>query len=378
MDPQPKQELFQSDFVYAVSESPFCSYSVDVDPKEPRYIVVSGYIGSETTFHEIVTPTSSDVNDTKCNFKLNFKSFTKDYNKKNANLEVCGLSRQKIINSVVTKDNKYIVILPSNGSYNIYDIENDLWMNDGNITIQGFNHQSRCLMIDDRILVVSVDDYLIFYVLNDKMKFTFIEQYNICDMTKNKHKYKYCSHGICCIKSNCTKETYESQLYSIRYDFKLMLFGGFVHCVALCDTFMQFDVSITVSSGILEGDKIDKEKKEKKEKKEAICKVKERSLNGNKMTLSNMTSASRLYDFSTFVVTKNDGNPVIVMIGGVLIAPGYETSSLVTYDVQENSLEAHSNVCILYSFDLYVYNLHGKTCKQKTTTIATKQTVCAI
>ena len=350
MDLEPKKELFQSDFVYTVNESPFCGYSVDVDPKEPRYIIVCGYRGGETTFYEILTPSGSDVNGANCNFKLSFKSFTKDYKRRNADLEMCGLSKEKIVNSFITKDNKYIVILPSSGSYNIYDMEKDKWLNDGN-DIESFSHQSKSLMIDDRILVISANDYLRFYLLNDKMIFELIQEYIIRDIIKNESKYQYCSHGMCCIESNCIKKLQaninikekekekeeRSAIYSMEYEFKLMLFGGYVHCVSLCDTFVQFDVSITLSSTTVEGDKIDKDN--------TMFKVGERSLNGNKMTLVNMVLESRLYDFSTFIISKHDGNPVIVMIGGVLITPGYETCTLVTYDVKENILEAQLGVC---------------------------------
>ena len=158
----------------------FCRYSADLDNPctwdeksgcQKRLIIIGGSVGNETNFYEIIF--------SRKHKKVNIESFRSDYNKLNADLTVIGVPTASYVHSLITHDNKYIIIIDGLTGYNVYDIKNDCWlllMN--NTTIKYNNKNSKCLFINDKFIVI-LDNFCfnLYHLQNDYKHATLLKKY---------------------------------------------------------------------------------------------------------------------------------------------------------------------------------------------------------
>ena len=166
------------------------------------------------------------------------KSFVDDY--KQVNGKISGSvylypMSDDIIQSFVTKDNKYIIVLSNITGYNVYDMINGEWLfnddfskyipTDGscckiNFEIKMHTESVQSLFLNDEMIIISQQHYLSFYYIptKDLKSLTLIKKYQF--KTEN---LNYCYHGMCCIGlKHSTDEKNEMNHFSI----KILLLGG--------------------------------------------------------------------------------------------------------------------------------------------------------
>ena len=166
----PKNNIYYDNFPTRRWPRSFCTTSSnyifdnDVDPKSWKRNIV--LCGNQRVFYEI-----------KCfkNF-IKYYSLKKDFNKLNARLNLKHFHVGASVHSYLI-ENKCVAVLNLDrrysSDYNVYDIENDKWLNeDGNIFMhQNMEWYGRTLLIDEKLIIISQDEYIYFYSLfNDNIK----------------------------------------------------------------------------------------------------------------------------------------------------------------------------------------------------------------
>ena len=142
------------------------------------------------------------------------KSFVDDYNQKNEKLSGGYGSRcpvaQDVIQSFITQDNKYIIVLNSVIGYNVYDMINDkLLFGDDlsyyistaesccRIKFDTFTDSVKSMFLNDEMIISSGGHGINFYYIptKDFKSLTLIKQHRLQTIGIDGYFY----HGMCCI-----------------------------------------------------------------------------------------------------------------------------------------------------------------------------------
>lgn len=394
-----KPAVWSNDFPYYVCNTPFARYSSDLifDTRsiKRKTILVGGYMKNETTFYEILL-NSNKKNGNHYNTKsISFKSFCKDYHKEKANLDCIffGDFGARFIDSFITKDNKYLIILQyGNGlslQFNVYNIEKDYWLlgiNDiHGVKNHYFSASARTLLINDEILVISEKNILYFFAVKiaincddkddkddsgnelniningPKARLDFISRHHL----ESKSCNAMTNHGICCIgyndysyngnkmDMNCNEnrniynnnEDYTNDYYGLikmgsnvngrkyeRYGFKLVLFGG--NSVDFIESFVTVDVNVNVMIKKRTNNNIQIDIKEC-----AIDSRKIKCVNCDVSFKYNNQYRASLAGFGYDCLLNANNEAVILIIGGYV-----NTRGLFSLNCTKWQLTAHENV----------------------------------
>ena len=217
---------YDCDFPIHVACVPFTGYShfpanIDANitnqksPPQKKNIIIGGIRGNECFYELNVHDTGNSVN---------YKSFKCDYNKKFTNLKCIGLDNAMYTHSYLVQNNKYIVVFKKNQCYNVYDLENDIWLlKKGEKKLKHvYHHGSRSVLINDEILLISQHNQLQFYFIGNHHVTNpiLIEKY-----TLKTNNVSFIQHGMCLIDL-IKQESSQNQSYQT-YTFKIFLFGGY-------------------------------------------------------------------------------------------------------------------------------------------------------
>ena len=159
---------------------------------------------------------------------IQFKSFENDYKQKFAKVNWIGLSDPKFTHLYLVDNNKYLVVFYCNQEYNVYDMENHVWINRlGTVYLSANStYYSRSVLINDEIIILSNLNHLYFYYIGNNC-ITYpqpIHQYTF--KTQN---VKHQRHGMCIIDFTRQESISSSNdhLYPCyNYKLKILLFGG--------------------------------------------------------------------------------------------------------------------------------------------------------
>lgn len=220
------------------------SNSVSYQDK-PNIIVGGGAYGMNATkFYQVVSGGGSLTN------RITFKSFETDMMKPNANLTKIGYSKNtgaKDTHSFLTKDQKHIIVLSYCNGYNVYDKENDKWLETTNSINWKFTFSqfARSLLINDEIIVISEGRNLLFFSIakryNHFLNPQLIAKYQI--QTPN---VEYKGHGMCCIGMDVIHNASNSKKQCFNYNIKIVLFGSF-YGVKFLESFLLLNISINAN-----------------------------------------------------------------------------------------------------------------------------------
>lgn len=293
-------------FPYDMSFMEFATYSADstfgnniLCKKNMRSIVVGGYLGCSHGFYEVFLNQTTN--------KFTFKSFLKTYNKPNATLTKIAKAPNAICaHCFLTNDNNFIIIFNPGVMYNVYDMRKDTWLlsNETSKFEFGSDH-SRGLLIDDKIIVISVGKYLHFYSIVDDISDPIeIDTFEMASKMQEPTP-KYRNHGMCLIeyKKDITttkkeKEEKEACAYVVYvYRFKLLLFGG--QSGSFRDTLVIVDVCLSLSC--IDGEKSD---------------MKLTKITGSPMVVKSVDESLTFYSFGYECILNSKYEAIIVMIGG--------------------------------------------------------------
>ena len=291
---------FKDDFPYNVAYVSFARYSyrstsqIPTSIETPRKnIIVGGCEGGQTTFHEIILDKSKS---SECN--ISYKSFEKDYNKKNGNLKIIGMDNADYIASYLLHDNKYLIVIHSIYYYNVYDLLNDKWLIKGKGAQLSLGTYTQSVLINETVLVNTTHRRVNFYWIdeNDMTNPLLIKEYKM-----KKSNVWFESHGVCCI--DCKENS-----------FKLVLFGGMYE--TFLSSFLILDCQLKLGLAARSGD-------------ESQVTVKETSIDENDIELSvlcenkyenvaekSMIKTMRWTCFSVECVMNRKNEAVIILCGG--------------------------------------------------------------
>ena len=151
------------------------------------------------------------------------KSFTRDYNKLNADLRIANYTTYKKVQSFITKDNRYIITYTDDPGYNVYDITNDEWLLDKCIQLdpyQTYSDSAKSIMVNDELMILSEGENLLFYYIptQDLKSFMLVKKH-----TYTTQDLYYSYHGMCCIGF---KHTIDKKNKINQFDVKILLIGG--------------------------------------------------------------------------------------------------------------------------------------------------------
>ena len=326
---------FKNPFVCVFT--PFARHSVTFDQNVSleKNILVGD--AKSTTFCEIMF----DEKDRRPNKPLVFASYTKHFNKTNANLQKAGFLKcgnAKNCQSHLIKQGKYIVIIDPKRGYNVFDIENNVWLlekSNKNIDLSSVHFRS--LIINDEIIIISNYEYVYFYSIsianNNFTNPKLVKKYKI--VTPN---LSYSVHGMCCLDLKETQQGIRKYINTLdnfktqnnthnsttAYDCKLILFGGTHgggHHRFLFDTFLLLDINV---SNIDNSYSMDITEKVIDFETNSYLSNKKDDNNSNNNSSSkwlNIDPNSKFYeDFMSFgyeCVYNSKQEPIIVIIGGI-------------------------------------------------------------
>ena len=161
---------------------------------------------------------------------ISYKSFEKDYNKKNANLKIIGSDNADYIASYLLHDNKYLIVIHSIYYYNVYDLLNDKWLIKGKGAQLSLGTYTQSVLINETVLVNTTHRRVNFYWIDENHMTNplLIKEYR---MKKSNAWFE--SHGVCCI--DCKENS-----------FKLVLLGGMYE--TFLSSFMILDCQLKLSN----------------------------------------------------------------------------------------------------------------------------------
>ena len=292
---------FKRDLPIDVFSVPFTRYSnypsnINVSQESPikqRNIIIGAYNSNNDGFYELVTD-----NKTK---SISYKSFETDYKKAFANLQCMELDRARWTHSYLVKNNKYLVVFAWNDRYNVYDMKNDQWLlNHGDKYLsKNASCNSRSVLINDEILIISIFDNIFFYFIgNDHITDPIL----IYEYTLKTPLVSFLFHGMSVINF-IKQESSKNELYPT-YKLKILLFGGYRNKDFL-SSFLYLDILLSYISN--------------QEKYQLGClSIDELLIDKNEIKLINMIKKKEKrwcnFGFECFLNDKNEAT--IVIIGG--------------------------------------------------------------
>ena len=224
-----------------VTHVPFagCSeYPTNIGRKnhaKQRHIIVGGF-NEDIEFYELIVGSDSK--------SIHFKSFTRDYFKKSATLQLIGLKNAVHTHSYLIQNNKYIVVFYSNQCYNVYDMNKDLWLL-GEKSLPKNGPCSRSVLINDEIIIISNFSHVYFYYIGndgDSIKDPLlIHEHKL----KLKLGIEFQNHGMCIIYFIKQKSLKKDELYQ-NYGLRIALFGG--ERASILSSFVFLDVMLSYAN----------------------------------------------------------------------------------------------------------------------------------
>ena len=348
---------------FNVRDSPFARYSITnakdneskaverrVNHKKAIIIGQDNVDNNIITFYEIII---SEVDNTK----IEIKSFYKDYNKKNANLNQFRAGYPSNIFSLLTKDNKYIIVFRWDFGYNVYDIDNDKWLlAKCDRTIDYAKMNARIEFIKDEIIMITCQKEVYFYSVANlkapkKIKFCFISK-NI--------RTNYVSHGLSCIdfKSIVDKSDHDENINSSIYNLSFVMFASYNE--VMFTSFIKFDVSISVKTrlsniNINDGNNV-KEYKIIEFKSQGMdsSNFKVLGCEKEKMGGFGLDKNARCWGFGYESIYNSKNEACIAIIGGVIGPPlvmPVNNPSIVLFNIEKKIFSGVSHDMFKLSFD---------------------------
>ena len=344
-----------------------------------KHILIGGQ-GDGTTFHEI----SQTPEGTK------WRSVNEWYHKKNADIERIETSSSRSMRSFITKDNNFIIVYERSCGYNVYDFENDCWLVepgcDANTTINASHFKPACLLINDKIFVISAESHVKFYVLTQNFKVpVLVKKYHV------DHSW-YRRHGMCLIdvKKDCDKAKQkqkgkqkesknkpasdEKESVNSGYHVTILLFGGnaadddaaFMRSFVTLNVEINFDNNVDINDSKYINNLIEKQvEAAKSTEKEntfddvvidngiANINIVEACIKPNDIECVNFAKSIYtnrnevcLYDFGTQVIRNGENKVLVIIFGGDSNGKDKDdhNTSVVVFDVAKRELSRYKGV----------------------------------
>ena len=214
-----------------------------------RNIFVGGYDPKKVDdgFYELIV-------DDKTN-SIDYRSFTKNYNKKFANIKHIGLDRAKYTHAYLVHKNKFLIVFCGlKCTYNVYDMENDKWLIKFDEMRDCQYVHARSVLINDELIIISVDRELHLYsIANDHITDPlFVDWYTLqLGGTTRVNRHTFSNHGMSIIdfkkhynnKNNNIDRTINinNGVYSCKL--KMLLFGG-MRALEVVNSFTFVDIDL--------------------------------------------------------------------------------------------------------------------------------------
>ena len=164
------------------------------------------------------------------------KLFGDDYHKKRAKLRHITYKNSKNMHSFLIKHNTIIMILRSKKIY-FYDIKNDKWHNTHLEIKKKYARDRRCVLIDDKILIISHADNLFFYHLDKNNDVQLIESFKLHHINKDMIDY-----GMSIVKYQKIQKNNDNMKIH-EYRIAVVIFGG--NHTSILESFVIFDILIS-------------------------------------------------------------------------------------------------------------------------------------
>ena len=264
MDDELPFGFFDIQFAQYTSELPLLSSNGDKKPNK-KYILIGGDHSNDTSIYEFFFNTKTN--------QIKYNTVNNIYNNKYGDLKYIGLKENiNGLHSYMMKNNKYILVLGHENAcyiYNIYDLINDKWLIEESMmknifknimqlgdTLYKRNFEFyRSLLIKDELLIISMENHLQFYDLNDLLNPILLKtyileaQYNYSYAQAEK-PLEYGRHGMCLLSfDHDDDDDNENKVDDINtknvssYIVKLVLFGTYLP-EYIFESFYQFDIKV--------------------------------------------------------------------------------------------------------------------------------------
>ena len=374
-----ERKTWTDDFPYHMQLSEFAQRSISPGQNcsinathNIKNYILNGANGNENLIHEVVLNKNNIID---C------KSLVKDYNKPNADVDKMGTPDGLYTHSFLLNNDKYLMVCHAQNGMNVYDIENDKWLLEKSchILTYGSSVGARMLLLNDEIIVVSSEKYLVFYLVpNVTDRIT--EPIFLFKYLLKTTKLTYNGHGMCCLQFNYNekeisndkaKKTYVgSYKYDKIYNFKILLFGG-QYNKKFTASFLTLDISISLPNNfiLLKDENFQNEDLDMDE----TLIVKEELTDMNDIKCVNFDSKNlneherHWFGFECVWNIKNEA--IVIVIGG---NPGFdhgasdefreiEKRAVYLYNTNTNEMIQKKNVCavLIYNsvFCVIVFNI---------------------